>query len=835
MKDIRINKNMNFNQLQNKSCSVLIKFFLNFYAKIVKKYLDKINLPDFFENTSTLVYLANQKIDSKELASIIDLLKQLRSVNNEPNVTIQNNTIIRRQILGQLQNELANSESKFSSEKELEVLHSTIFNKKYLTKKINSFINSKKKFELCSYDESKVANNRYQVNNWLGLVIQRYKNAHVNILNKKIIEKFITKKNAFDQILNFKKLIKNKLLCYISEQINEKEFEIQDRIKKLPKKNNIFIDKFKTEKLQNFDKKIEIKKETKLQTKEKISELVQKSELKIKNLKVEKKEKTKIKPKQKSKIISKSKKIKTDSAKKTSLISKIDEINKNNVSKSLNLQETFLQIRKFNDKILENKIKKLRVNTVVNIHALTKKDLFSQNIYKKINKKVNSEIFKNRFFNNFSKTLTRTVLINKKFNNLMISEDYENLTKNIVKNKITKIKAQSQKFLLFRKNKKILHDKKINKKFLDFYQDEKLIKKTELNLFNKKRIFRTKNEKNFFDKKLFSTNSFINKKDRISYNFESYFPENIFENYDNKIKLNKKIYKISNNLKYLNIQTDLLDEIQIKNKKINKTKKNNNNIVKNILSNKDFFNKKLFYTNIFINKKDKILRNFENYFSENIFEKYNNTIKLNKKVSKTSNSLKYLNLQTDLLDETQIKNNKIDQIKIYHEKLRKKVLFNLEKKILFKNKKSYLNPKIISKTQHRNIFLNDFYKFNIPKNKIYFASAVTDQNMYEPTMVYKKKIDDATINKVLDKKIKDREKLNKNFNYENMPEIHVNQKLKNLTEYQYSKNKKILTQNEVEEIVKSYVSSINFEAISNQAVNKIKNDIIIDRQRHGNI
>lgn len=85
--------------------------------------------------------------DSEAFAAIIDLLMQLRAAGDDQNVFIQNNTVIRDQILHQLKNEILKAENKLTTSqiKNLEVVASNSFDKKALTDILRSLLESSKK------------------------------------------------------------------------------------------------------------------------------------------------------------------------------------------------------------------------------------------------------------------------------------------------------------------------------------------------------------------------------------------------------------------------------------------------------------------------------------------------------------------------------------------------------------------------------------------------------------------------------------------------------------------------------------------------------------------
>lgn len=105
-----------------------------------------------FENRSDLVYNVSSGAshDRDVLAGIIDLLLQLRAAQSDQNVFVQNNTVIREQILGQLKNEIIRVNNRLTKNqiRNLEVVSSNSFDKEALNDVLKSLIkDSKKKLE----------------------------------------------------------------------------------------------------------------------------------------------------------------------------------------------------------------------------------------------------------------------------------------------------------------------------------------------------------------------------------------------------------------------------------------------------------------------------------------------------------------------------------------------------------------------------------------------------------------------------------------------------------------------------------------------------------------
>ena len=105
-----------------------------------------------FQERSDLIYSSAPSLgyDQDVLARIIELLLQLRAAQSDQNIFVQNNTVVKEQILSQLKNEIlrVNNRLTKSQIKNLEVVSSNSFDAKALNDILKSLIeDSKKKLE----------------------------------------------------------------------------------------------------------------------------------------------------------------------------------------------------------------------------------------------------------------------------------------------------------------------------------------------------------------------------------------------------------------------------------------------------------------------------------------------------------------------------------------------------------------------------------------------------------------------------------------------------------------------------------------------------------------
>ncbi|MDR1240657.1 MAG: hypothetical protein LBK29_02130, partial [Oscillospiraceae bacterium] len=497
MEDIRINKNLNLLSIRVHSCSILFNLNLNFYNIILKRNLKTDQLHEIKSYENSLVYFFSPKTDKNALQSILDLLSQLRASENAQNVTIQNNTIIKRQILDQLKNEIARSENDLEVKKfkELEVIHSDNFSEKKLTKIINQFLRLKKKVEINEKTDDSIAGKIFK--DYINTVISSQKNIIKKVSHKKLFEESVFKSNVLENLVSKRNTIKEKKLNkdIVTKNEDNLEFIFEKYIKLNKSLINHIEKKYKTV-VDLEEKKEEISKKIKYEVKKEFEKFKNYNENKIQTKERE------IKKEKENKIFKKDDKTVKEKNGKISY-----ETKKTNQEKSdyisagpKTLQETALELRRINDKIIENKIKKLRVNTIVNINALTKRDLLSKNIYSKINNRIDSNLFKSTISNSFSKISTKAVLVNRNFKNLVTNEDYESFLQNVVINKVKETKKQKQNFLFLKKIKIELLKSKTKQKDFNLIQRHETAKKKELNIFEKNKILKSFTEKEYFSK-----------------------------------------------------------------------------------------------------------------------------------------------------------------------------------------------------------------------------------------------------------------------------------------------------------------------------------------------
>lgn len=150
-----------------------------------------------FEERSDLIYnlSAASGYGQEALARIIELLLQLRAAQNDQNVFVQNNTVVKEQILSQLKNEILRVNNRLTKNqvKNLEVVSSNSFDKEVLDSLLKSLLeDAKKKLES---NESPVT----------------YSGRFIRILNDSVINKINRISSNFISSEKYKKNLVNRI------------------------------------------------------------------------------------------------------------------------------------------------------------------------------------------------------------------------------------------------------------------------------------------------------------------------------------------------------------------------------------------------------------------------------------------------------------------------------------------------------------------------------------------------------------------------------------------------------------------------------------------------
>ncbi len=147
------NKNLpEFIQVKSPVSFVQLTGNAGFCSKLfTKSSINILSMGGAGENyrAESLIYSMPQtsEFDSEAFATIIDLLNQLKAAADDQNVFVQNNTVVREQILRQLKNEISKAGNNLTSNQiqNLEVVSSNNFDEQTLTDILKSLLESSKK------------------------------------------------------------------------------------------------------------------------------------------------------------------------------------------------------------------------------------------------------------------------------------------------------------------------------------------------------------------------------------------------------------------------------------------------------------------------------------------------------------------------------------------------------------------------------------------------------------------------------------------------------------------------------------------------------------------
>lgn len=197
-----------------------------------------------YDRSEDLVYSSSSTsgFDSEHaFNTIIDLLSELKAVTSGQNAPIQNNTVLRDQIVNQLKNEVLRSRTNLTTQqiKNLEVVSSNNFDEKTLTDILRSLLESAKK----KSDEKsplkneaqgeaskknrtpakKIAEDYFKVLKNVRNYSKVVEDIHNRVIRKNTINPVGEKKSDQEISTKHEKPAKNKIknLKYISDEINE--------------------------------------------------------------------------------------------------------------------------------------------------------------------------------------------------------------------------------------------------------------------------------------------------------------------------------------------------------------------------------------------------------------------------------------------------------------------------------------------------------------------------------------------------------------------------------------------------------------------------------------
>lgn len=209
----------------------------------------------------SLIYSTPQtsEFDSEAFATIIDLLNQLKAATNDQNVFVQNNTVVREQILRQLKNEISKAGNNLTSNQiqNLEVVSSNNFDEQMLTNILKSLLESSKKKsaekEKLVYKQKKASapgavNTARIAEDYLKILknVHHYSKVVEGVFNHVSSKKTIHKLDEKDEE---KKLSKKEITPKTKKNVNKIK-HVENEI------NNILSPKILEEIQESFEKKI---------------------------------------------------------------------------------------------------------------------------------------------------------------------------------------------------------------------------------------------------------------------------------------------------------------------------------------------------------------------------------------------------------------------------------------------------------------------------------------------------------------------------------------------------------------------------------------------------
>ena len=797
-KDLKTNVKSNFMNVKNPSMIGTLKKNNNFCTSFFSKQIETTIVDNVYElNVSKeLVYSTPYKnnFDAEAINKIIDLLMQLRAASSDQSILVQNNTVLRDQILNQLKSEVLRAGNNLTKNQieNLKVISSNTFDEKTLTDILKSFLESSKKKsddkseKLTHLAENKDSKSLFskgiyknyisvidRVNYYTKVLDKVFKNVLYNPAIKKKsseLKRVNSEDNTSLETLNKTEISRNKIS---KNKIKQNKIEILDEITKFYEENIISGSSLlpKIIKLQTKISEIGI-----LENVNTIAENVIKKSLP----KVLSSETELI-----NKIVNTEK---IDKIYEDITLSK-EQYENEKAYQERRISRIYNDVRKFNNSkyIIQNISEILKSNKVkgFNLEENIKKNIVKLSTQKSVINKVKN-VYDNTIENTIEKNIeNKTELVNKE-NVVSVQKEEINAVKDIVNVKRSGIKIDRdfvenirqnnilmKDFYVQRKNLTNIHNlsEKVNNVYSEF-EEQKNIQNKE-NLITLKNVDYREIENEILDQKLkeienVSENKIVNKLQK---------------------KLKTKTEKLTN--KTSSLEERILTELfsPISSKKIIKTNlhKNLNSVVVNKTKN---------------GTTNEVLKQKNIYEFEPVYAKEN------------------------ILNETDVE------------------------EIISRNNIKVLNPKIIkeniTKTRIKNVY-RDFAKNKIHKylentydtRKDYLINKITtdiDQNQFrhfdENYMVYKE-------NKIQSEKVKEkpkkeiRYKTKKVGNYSKASQS--NPEPINIDTRSIEKNilSKTMSKKDIIDLIESRSNSIDIEAISNEIIEKISLNMEIDRRRNG--
>ena len=688
---------------------ISLKYNNNFCNKILQK--NSVNFDNNINNfrdsqePSNLIYdLSRIPVSNTEaFSTIIDLLLQLRAAQDDQNITVQNNTVLKEQIINQLKNEILRVSNKLTKQqiKDLEVVSSNNFDPKELTDLLNSFINiSKKK----SQSPESLAEKVLRTHKTRDLILKENFTSYKNIISRFSLQE----NKILNSVLEHRVPEKKSDNIIPEQKLEPEKFKIQDKKTKNIKRKNLKTQKYLENKQnikiteQNINKNIFEVLESVLpviKLKNKISEIKLASKTKLFVKKFIDKKISKILPSETElvdKIIRKSQiqELKENiNLKHTEYAqdrSKYQREIKNINTQIKNIQDSKIISRKVTDILKNTRTSNLNIENIVkkniNKFMFNKENtsgikLISENIFKELSN--NQRNLKYKFINKKFVNLTQNQDLNKTRENINIEHKINkiNKTENISENynKINQTKILKNNNIIKNQNNKIsniLSQESVNK-------IHRKINNSNLNIIEK------------LDKEIISPEKIDIYKNIITRDFERKY-ENIlnFAKYKNIYKLlNKNKFEISKN-KYFDKSRVLDIPGRTRIFKINQDIKiSSDKILKNINKPEIFEIDKSHIIHKIIKAPQNLEKNKNKLAQDYIEENHEPNIIIEKKVEhKQDNNINTKDLEKNILSQTLNKDEIVDLIESYMKNINinsisSVVIDKIERKISINNRR----------------------------------------------------------------------------------------------------------------------------------------------------
>ena len=549
-----------------------------------------------------------------------------------------------------------------------------------------------------------------------------------------------------------------------------------------------------------------------------------------------------------------------------------DEVLKKSES-TINVEKIKKDIKRFNEEIIKKNIKNAKFSKL-DYNCILKNRTLSKNIYSKVNQTISSLISKNKKIRNFSEISKNIEYLSKKvrsrnlIRNIFTLINYPKINKkNISKSRFTSLfRDKSFHDNIHRHSYKLNYDKIYNAVlFIDSVIDNSTLIKSSNRKIYKDSIFKSENirskkyvkdiSQSFENLKIHHKN--IDKLGQISLYRDKSFHDNIHRhsykfNYD-------KIYNavsfidsvIDNKMVVSSFAKKIYKDLLIKSEKIK-----SRSIAKNILHSIE--NSKIHSKYVEKSKLASIYR--DKSFHDNI-HRYSNRFNYDK----IYNAVSFINSVTDNNAFVTSSNRKIYKDLIFkNENIKSKSItrdvFKLIENLKINKKdtkKSKINLTDLVHKYSGDVYFSNLRKFKIDTDKFNFATnkrkVILDlfqnysyntvendlknlSNVYlKRNIIYKQKMDIKNLVDESVKKIYREKRIESNtekFSRSNRPSQR-SEILRKLVEKSKDKKEKSVTKEEVKEMIRSYIGSIDFRKISDNAVSEMESKIRLDRFRKG--